>query len=40
MQYLVTDIGVDILRVMLGGDPIGLINITNPPEAFAIYNGY
>jgi hypothetical protein len=40
MQNLVTDSGVSVERVMLGGDPIGFIKITNPPERLTIYNGY
>jgi hypothetical protein len=40
MKHLVTDTGASVERVMLGGDPIGFIKITNPPETLTIYNGY
>jgi len=40
MKYLVTDSGVDVERVLLGGDPVGFIKIKNPPEKLIIYNGY
>lgn len=40
MQYLVTDSGVPVERVQFGGDPIGFIKITDPPETLTIYNGY
>ncbi|MBM4309954.1 MAG: hypothetical protein FJ119_03265 [Deltaproteobacteria bacterium] len=40
MQYLVTDSGAQLERVMIGDDPIGFIKIKNPPKHFTIYNGY
>jgi hypothetical protein len=40
MKHLVTDTGAPVERVMLGGDPIGFIKITDPPEMLTIYNGY
>jgi len=40
MKFLVTDSGVQLERVMIGGDPVGFIKIKNPPETFIIYNGY
>jgi hypothetical protein len=40
MKHLVSDCGADVERVMLGGDPVGFIKITNPPQSLTVYNGY